>query len=262
MDSKDFLRPIQAGFGSNLSAIFLMGSGLEGAVSCWSDIDLVVVVDKFNIGTQKEAAELSRKMTKALSVPISLDLISQREAVNPIRPLSFLHSKMIQALFEINLFPQKILYQRNCNARFYRPSPEEIRFISLKDIAFFYQEARKITTREYCGQLVENNRLVENTRKVIRLAFNMTKFACQFITLYPEQSREQILIAAGKNFSCFDFKILKNLQTCIALWGSVKNDGKSLADYYEMAVKYIYDFFTFLNSPIDKDFPTLEIAKQ
>lgn len=237
-------------FGPDLQAIILAGSNLSDLrISGWSDVDIVLVIRELNLNAQRKSSNLQKALEEFYKTSVGVDLLSIKEATNPDYPLLLLHSKMIQVLYEVNLYPNKILFSKK-SLDFYKPTKAEVKALSVKDISFFYTEIRKIANRSYLEFDLD---VMQNiTRKAVRFSFNTTKLACQFITLVPYQTKLEIVKAAKLNIPGFDFSALESLERAVADWGLVKKDIKLLNEIFTVATTYIYDFaFYFVNNFIE-----------
>ncbi len=109
------------GLKDNLIAIILTGSlpnkYFKGG---WSDVDILIIVDKLDISTKQKIAQIKKNLEKKEGKHFGINIIDKFNAVNPIMPSISLDGKTLQTLLEAKKFPQNIIYNKN-NLKLYYP---------------------------------------------------------------------------------------------------------------------------------------------
>lgn len=225
---------------SNLFAVISTGSAARGYYKeKWSDIDVLVVVEKLDLHTKNQIAVAINILEKKYKKHFGLNIINKQEFQKPILPTISLEGKTLQSLLEFKMFPGRMIFCKDKSIKkVYTPSKAEIKKYSLSNIAMFLLRNR----RTACSQ---KTKLIDDYKNIVakemRASFIITKLAIQHFTLHTCANNEEVVQMAEKIFPDFDFKTLKvNLQT-IDNWGKTKERSK-LNTLLELNDSFIENF--------------------
>lgn len=206
---------------SNLFAVIFTGSlALENYKKSWSDIDILIVVEKLNLQTKKKIAQVVKILEKSYELHFGINVITKQEFRNPILPIISLEGKTLQAILGLKSSPERLFFCKDKNLdKIYSPSKSEIKNYSISNIAMFLLRNRRSLARQIPNTLAEYKEIV---KKEMRAAFIMTKLAIQYFSLYTCASNKETLQKAENIFTDFNFKVLKNNLQLIDKWSQIK----------------------------------------
>jgi len=231
--------------GNNLFGIISDGSvGFGDFQNNWSDIDLVLIVDKNNLEIKQRIAEVKIFLEKKYKKHFGINVILIQEFKKPINSVITLDGKTLQALVELKKYPDRLLFCKNKRIKFYIPNKKEIKKYSLSNIAMFLLRGRRDLTTNYLRNVSDYKQI---TKKEIRESFIIVKLAVQYFSLYICKNKRDVIKNARKIFSDFNFEILQSNLLSIEKWTKIKSK-KELSiilkntDYFiESFCKYIFN---------------------
>lgn len=225
------------GLGNNLVAIILTGSlpnkyFKEG----WSDVDILIIVNKLDILTKQKIAQIKKNLEKRWGKHFGINIINKLNAVKPIMPSISLDGKTLQTLLETKKFPQNIVYNKN-NLKLYYPQKKDIKDYSLSNIGILLLRNRKNLSGKIPTDIKEYKDI---TSKEMRAANIMTKLAIQYFSGYTCENHKDLLIKADRVMNDFDFDTLKMINKKIDDWDNLTT--KDLKDILKKTNNYIENF--------------------
>jgi hypothetical protein len=223
---------------SNLFAVILSGSIARGTYrDGWSDVDVLLVVEKMDLGVKNRIAEMIGKLEKKTDIHHGVSAVAVQEITKPNNPTISLDGKTLQALVELKQHPDRLLYiKKGHSGRFYVPTKKEIKEYSLANIGMFARKNRRDLT---AGRSLQQQRLKETLKTEIRASLTMIKLAIQYFGEYSEWM--PILDQARKVFPLYDFEFLKFAQEIIQRWRTF-NSEKDIAAAVMQADSFIEKF--------------------
>jgi predicted nucleotidyltransferase len=231
--------------GENLFAVISTGSvASKNYKKSWSDIDILIVVVKIELKTKRIIAETINSLSKKFKQRFGINVISKKNAESPILPSQSLNGKTLQALLDLKTSPERMLFCKIKEPKFYYPDEKEIKQYSLLNIGILVLNNRRNLTMQVPKTIEEYKRMVEKT---IRLAFIITKLSIQYFNLTNCITNRDIVNEAQKLFKDFKFDVLKRNLRIISRWSNINNYsylGKTLQLTDDFIEKFSYYVFT------------------
>lgn len=260
LDINQFKKYLVSNLGESLELIILEGSANSSSwIEGWSDIDFLIVVKDLSFELQRSLPSLSNKLEREFNTPVSLDAVSLKQITSSELFLCLNQAKTIQAIYEYHLFPSRLVYSKN-DSILYKPSKEEILFISLRNVFYFYQEIHKAIQRTLTDDPEDLKSL---TRRVLRHLFNLIKFAVQYKSLETPQGRKEIILLAKTAFNYIDLNSIEELSQNIQNWQFVSTKPEILQELLSVTLRYTDKFvFDFLKNDVNNSFGLFESIKK
>lgn len=207
---------------NNLFAIVSTGSLASGNYKkSWSDIDILIVVEKIDLPTKKKIAQSQKSLEKINKQRFGINTITKQEFQNPVLPVVSLDGKTLQALLDLKFSPERLIFSKNKSVgRIYSPSKKEIKDYSISNLFMFLLRNRKTLTAQIPKTLKEYKNMVA---KEMRASFIMTKLAIQYFTLHNCRNNKEIIQKAENLFKDFSSKTLKTNLRLIDKWNQINN---------------------------------------
>ena len=205
---------------NNLFAIVSIGSfASRNYKESWSDVDILIVVEKLDSQVKKKIAQSIKILEKIHKRHFSINTITKQEFQNPALPTISLDGKTLQALLDLELSPERLIFSKNKQiSKIYSPNKKEIKDYSISNLFMFLLRNRKTLTSQIAKTPKEYKNMVA---KEIRAGFIMTKLAIQYFTLHNCSSNKEIVQRAENIFRNFDFKVLKTNIRLIDKWDQI-----------------------------------------
>lgn len=205
----------------NLFAIISTGSFSSGDFKqSWSDIDVLIVVERLDLQTKKNIAQTINILEKKHKRHFGVNTITKKEFRNPILPAISMEGKTLQALLDLKYSSDRLIFCKNKQLKyFYLPNNKKIRDYSISNLAMFLLRNRRTLTRQIPKTFNEYKKTIE---KEVRASFIMTKLAIQYFTLYNCQNNKEMIKKAEELFKGFNFNILKLNLKVINKWPRIK----------------------------------------
>ena len=205
----------------NLFAVVSVGSMAWGNYKeSWSDIDILIVVEKMDLEAKYNIAIVLNILEKRYKKHFGINIISKQEFNNPALPAISLEGKTLQALLELKMFPDRIIFcKEKIINRIYAPTKKDIKMYSISNIAMFLLRNRRILSSRKAEAFKDYKNIIA---KGMRASFIITKLAIQYFIFYTCSNNKEVIQKAEELFPDFDFKTLKiNLKT-IDRWNKAK----------------------------------------
>jgi len=244
---EEIVRSFKNRLGENLFAIISVGSlTTDYYKESWSDIDLLIVLERISLTDKMHLADLKLSLEKKYQQRFGINIITKQEATIPIMPEITLDGKTLQGLLEANVHTHRLMYCKNEKASLFVPDKKTVLAYSLSNIAMFLLRNRKTLTSHFFNAtgFKEFKAAVE---KEMRASFIITKLAIQYKSSYVCTGYKDIIQRAKKEFSSFDFDILIINEEIICHWESVstKEELETILDktdnFIESFTKLIFD---------------------
>lgn len=207
----------------NIFAIITAGSVAWGDYKkLWSDVDILIVVEKMDLETKQKIATARSVLEKKCKKHFGVNVINKQEFQKPILPSISLEGKTIQALLETKMFPDRIIFCKNklINInKIYSPDKNDIKNYSISNIAMFLLRNRRTLSGKKENKFKNYKDIIA---KEMRASFIMTKLAIQYFTFYTCSNNKEVVHKAEKLFPDFDFQTLKANLQIIAKWNKTK----------------------------------------
>jgi len=205
----------------NLFAVVSIGSIASGNYKePWSDVDILVVVEKLDLQTKQKIARSKNILEKKYKRRFGINTITKQEFQSPILPAISLDGKALQALLDLKISPERLIFSKNKSmGRIYSPSKKEIKDYSISNLFMFLLRNRKTLTRQIPKTPKEYKDMAE---REIRAGFIMTKLAIQYFTLHNCSDNREIIRTAEKLFTDFNFNTIKTNLRIIDKWSQIK----------------------------------------
>ena len=234
----DALRASRKTLASNLFAVILSGSVARGTYrDGWSDIDILLVVEKLGIDVKRQITAMIEQLEKKTNIHHGVNVVAAREIITPSNPTVALDGKTLQALLELRQHPDRLLYVRKGHSvRFYVPTKREMKEYSLANIGMFARKNRRDLTVD---GVFRRERLKGMLKTEIRASLTMVKLAIQYFGEYSE--RTSILDQARKTFPLYNFQFLKTAKQIVQRWGTFNKEKDVVAAVAE-ADRFIEEF--------------------
>lgn len=227
--------------GNNLSAIVLTGSVSQNThIVGWSDLDLLVVVEQLNFSVKRIIARTVMDLENYSGVHHGINIISEKEFLNPITPQTLLEGKTLQTLVGLKNYPDRLLYSKRSIKlnKIYYPDKKVIKYYSLSNIGMFLLRNRQILTKAREDSTEDFKNLL---KKEIRASLTITKLAVQHFTGIFQEDRTEILLQAKLLFPDFNFSLLEKNLKIIHKWQDINNK-KELIKIFRRTDNYIESF--------------------
>ena len=241
--NKDIVNSFKNFLKENLFAIISDGSLFSNYYNdIWSDVDLILAVEKNNLEIKQKISHVKFILEKKYKKHFGINIISKNELQNPSNPTIAFDGKTLQALLELNKFPERLLFYRDKNITFYVPNKREIQKYSLSNIFMFLLRERKDLSSVELKNLKDYKKMTE---RQIRASFIITKLAIQYLDSNFYKGKEEIINEAKRIFPDFKFNILEDNLLVIKKWGNkrsmaeFKNILKRTDIFIESFSKYI-----------------------
>lgn len=212
---------LKNGLKNNLFAIVATGSLASGNYKkLWSDVDILIVIEKLDLQTKKKIAQSTKLLEKIYKKHFGINTITKQEFKNPVLPTISLDGKTLQALLDLKLSPERLIFFKNKQIRkIYFPSKKEIKDYSISNLFMFLLRNRKTLTTQIAKTPKEYKNIAA---KEIRAGFIMTKLAIQYFTIYNCRNNKEIIQRAENLFRDFNFQVLKTNIRRIDKWNQIK----------------------------------------
>lgn len=205
----------------------------------WKDIDIIIVTAKNSITLQKDISEISQKLKSISTADISVDIISEKDVINPSNILK-LHTKVANAIYEANSNPSRVVFL-NSKEELYKLTKQDVKIYSRTAIRELYQEAHKDISRNLSIILKEKKE--EILKKYIKRIFNIIKMAIIFKTGRIPKTKKEALEIATELFN-YDFKKIESYIRIIDIWPNIKEN--EFDTLILQLVNEIYSFYKYL----------------
>ncbi len=243
IDMTRIVSALQSKIKNNLFAIILNGSLPAGYFrNDWSDVDLVVVVEKLDLKIKQTIAEVKVDLERKYQRHFGINLITLNNGLKPILPSISLDGKVLQTFLEINKYPERVIFLKKKGTIFYLPNKKEIKDYSLSNIAMLLLRNRRTLIGKVPIDFQDYKNMVA---KEIRAAFIITKLAIQYFTLYTCKDNAEVTTEAKKIFKDFDFSVLDNSISVIKKWSLLKKRTQ-LNNTFSLIDKFIEDFTAYV----------------
>jgi len=222
---------------NNLIAIILTGSLPNRYFKkWWSDIDILIVVEKLDISTKQKIAQIKNFLEKKEGRHFGINIIDKLGATNPVMPIISLDGKTLQTLLEANRCPQNIIYI-NKDIKLYFPPKIDIKKYSLSNIGMLLLRNRRNLIKKAPKNIKEYKAI---TSKEMRAANIITKLAIQYFSGYTCKNDKDLLTKSNQVMSDFNFNTLKIINKKINDWETLTIE--DLKDILEKTNNYIEKF--------------------
>lgn len=207
---------------NNIFAIVSVGSIASGNYKkSWSDIDVLIVVEKLDLQAKKKVAQIVETLEKKYGMHIGINTITKQEFQNPLLPVISMDGKTLQALLDLKFSPKRLIFCKNkCSKDIYSPSKKEIKDYSISNLAMFLLRNRQTLTRRSPKTMKEYKGIIA---KEIRASFIMAKLAIQHFSLHNCKNNKEIIRKSEVLFSHFNFDTLKDNLKIIDKWSQIKD---------------------------------------
>ena len=207
---------------NNLFAIVSVGSLDSGNYKeSWSDIDILVVVEKLDLQIKQKIAQFKNFLEKKCKRRFGINTITKQEFQNPALPTISLDGKTLQALLDLKFSPERLIFSKNKRlSKIYSPNKKEIRNYSISNFFMFLLRNRKTLAGQIPQTLKEYK---DMTEREIRASFIMAKLAIQYFTLHNCRNNKEIIQKAENLFKDFSSKTLKTNLRLIDKWNQINN---------------------------------------
>lgn len=205
----------------NLFAVVFVGSiATANYKKSWSDVDILIVVEKLVLQTKKKIAQSTKSLEEFYKQRFGINTITKQEFQNPVLPVISLDGKTLQALLDLKLSSERLIFSKNKQKnKIYSPSRKEIRDYSISNLFMLLLRNRKTLTTQTPKTLKEYKDMVA---KEMRAGFIMAKLAIQYFTLHNCINNKEIIQKAENLFTDFNFKILKTNSQLIDKWSQIR----------------------------------------
>lgn len=220
---QDTVKTLEGILKDNLFVIISAGSVAWGDYKkLWSDVDILIVVEKINLETKQKIAIARNVLEKKYKKHFGINVINKQEFQEPILPSISLEGKTLQALLETKMFPDRIIFCKdklmNIN-KIYSPDKNDLKNYSISSIAMFLLRNRRTLSDKKIWLFKNYKNIVA---KEMRASFIMTKLAIQYFTFHVCSDNKEVVYRAEKLFPDFDFQALKTNLQIIAKWNKAK----------------------------------------
>lgn len=182
-------------------------------------MDILIVVEKLDLQTKKKITQSIKILEKIHKRHFGINTMTKQEFQNPVLPTISLDGKTLQALLDLKLSPERLIFSKNKQInKIYSPNKKEIKDYSISNLFMFLLRNRKTLTSQIAKIPKEYKNMVA---KEIRAGFIMTKLAIQYFTLHNCSSNKEIVQRAENIFRNFDFKVLKTNIRLIDKWDQI-----------------------------------------
>jgi predicted nucleotidyltransferase len=238
----DVVRELKNSLAPNLFAVILSGSIARGTYrDGWSDVDVLLVVERMNLRVKNKIAEMVEKLEKKTGIHHGVNVVTAKEIIQPNNPTISLDGKTLQALVELKQHPDRLLYIKERRQKnFYVPTKKEVKEYSLANIGMFTRKNRRDLTARHVSHREESKEMLKTE---IRALLTMVKLAIQCFGEYSEDV--SVLNQATKTFPSYDFKFLKRARGLVENWRSF-NDKKKVATAIMQADRFIEEFSQYI----------------
>ncbi|MEK7635740.1 MAG: nucleotidyltransferase domain-containing protein [Patescibacteria group bacterium] len=205
----------------NLFAVISVGSMAWGNYKeLWSDIDILIVVEKLDLEAKRKIAIVSNVLEKRYKKHFGINIISKQEFNNPVLPAISLEGKTLQAILELKMFPDRMIFcKEKITDRIYSPTKMDIKKYSISNIAMFLLRNRRILSGKKVKAFKDHKNIIA---KEMRASFIITKLAIQYFIFYTCSNNEEVIRKAEKLFPDFDFQTLRINLKIIDRWNKTK----------------------------------------
>lgn len=205
----------------NLFVVVSIGSLASGNYKeSWSDVDILVVVEKLDLQTKQKIAQSKKVLEKNHKRRFGINTITKQEFQNPALPTISLDGKTLQALLDLKFSPERLIFSKNKRlSKIYSPSKKEVKDYSISNLFMLLLRNRKTLTGQIPKTLKEYKDMVE---REMRAGFIMTKLAIQYFTMHNRDNNKEIVRTAEKLFTDFNFNTLKTNLQLIDRWSRIK----------------------------------------
>lgn len=244
----EILEKFKKVIGKRLIAVILTGSVPQSAYrDGWSDIDLLIVVDSFDFIVKRKIAEAVTELENNSGIHHGVNVISKDELFAPILPDILLDGKTLQALIDLNKYPNRLIYSRELIdvKKIYLPDNEILKKYSISNIGMFLRRNRKTLTTTSS----ENKDIKELLKREIRASLIITKLAVQCFTATPQEDYRDVLNLAKSLFADFNFEVVEDNFRIIDQWHELEDENELLNifrkvdDYIEKFTHYVFEKF-------------------
>lgn len=220
---QNIVKTLKEALQDNLFALISAGSVAWGDYKkLWSDIDILIVVEKIDLEIKQKIATAKSVLEKKYKKHFGVNIINKQEFQKPILPAISLEGKTLQALLEAKMFPDRIIFCKdklmNIN-KFYSPDKNAVRNYSISNIAMFLLRNRRTLSDKKIGLFKNYKNIIA---KEMRASFIMAKLAIQYFTFHVCSNNKEVINRAEKLFPDFDFQALKTNLQIIAKWNKTK----------------------------------------
>ncbi|MGC9599340.1 MAG: NUDIX domain-containing protein [Minisyncoccia bacterium] len=245
------VKALKGTLASNLAAIVMTGSAARKVYrDGWSDVDLLLVVERMNIKTKNNIAGMTRKLERKTKIHYGINVVTTKEVVHPNLPIVSLDGKTLQALVELKRHPDRLVYVKKGRfSKFYTPTAEEAREYSLANIGMFFRKNRRDLTAAGRFTADEAIGLKEILKGEIRASLTIVKLAIQYFGEYSEET--PLLDQARKTFASYNFTFLKLAQETIQNWHNL-NDKKDISELVMQADRFIEKFGAYVFRKVER----------
>lgn len=205
---------------NDLIAIILVGSLLrQPPVKGWTDIDIIIVAQKANFKTKLLIGTVLSQLYKNYKIKIGANIISKEEVENPKHPALSLEGKTVQAVYDLNLGLNEILYGK-LPKKIFHPAKAILKEFCLKNIGTLKLASRKLAEK---APRISDEELKKEVQTNIRSCFIILKLALKYLKNIDAATYSNIIINAKRSFkdlNCNDLIELRKLRT---QWMKVNN---------------------------------------
>lgn len=215
------VKVLKNNLGDSLLAIISVGSvASENYKELWSDIDILIIVEKLDLQTKRKVAQSKEVLEENSGQHFGINIITKQEFQNPVLPTIALDGKTLQALLDLKLSPERLIFFKDKRLdTFYSPNKKEVKDYSLANLFMFPRRNRKTLTGQIPKTLKEYKEMVE---REMRAGFTMAKLSIQYFTLYNCNNKEEIIKITQKLFPDFSFKSLETNLQSMDIWDQIK----------------------------------------
>jgi len=227
---------------NNLVAIILTGSlPNKYFKKWWSDVDILIIVEKLNISTKQKIAQIKNLLEEKEGRHFGINIIDKLDATNPVMPDISLDGKTLQTLLEANKCPQNIIYI-NKDIKLYCPRKIDIKKYSLSNIGMLLLRNRRNLSKKILKNIKDYKTI---TSKEMRAANIITKLAIQYFSGYTCKNDKDLLIKSNQIMDDFNFNNLQIINEKINDWEKLtiedlKNILEKTNNYIEKFSCYVF----------------------
>lgn len=239
-DIKSFLRKKLK---NDLVAIILVGSLLRQIpIKEWTDIDIIIVVQEADFKTKLSVGTVLSQLNKNYKIKIGANIISKEELENPKYPALSLEGKTVQAVYDLNLGLNKILYGK-LPQKIFHPTKAILREFCLKNIGTIKLASRKLVEK---APRISDDELKKEVQTNIRSCFIIIKLTLKYLKNIDATTYSNIIANTQKYFKDLDCNDLIEFIELRTQWTKINNKIKLLSilkktdDIIEYISKFVF----------------------
>jgi len=95
------------------AVVFAGGIASKNYKKLWSDIDILIVVEKLDLQTKEKIAQVIKILEKNYGLHFGINAITKPEFQNPALPAISMEGKTLQTLLNLKSSPERLIFYKN-----------------------------------------------------------------------------------------------------------------------------------------------------